>query len=395
MAINPGTAYPGGTAAPSPAYPYGQGRNITVPGDGTGTPWEAGVVNDLFGFQQALLSAIGVTPSTFPEAVGASQYLQAVVALASGLGSIGTDSGAVNTVVLTLPLNVQAPPAYFNGYRVTFRPIAANTGATTINVNGLGLRDLRSYRDEVLTGSELSTTVDAVAVFSAALNRFLLVENSGRTRKVVFTTSGNYTPSPGVRHVIVEAVGAGGGGGGAQGPGVGNGGNAGTGGCGGAYGVKVYTRAALPVAPIAVTIGAGGVGGSTAGGGGTNGGNTIFDTMTANGGQGGAGDANPGTTGGGRGADSSALVSSVAVGADYSVDGGIGGTGIVFNTNGMGAGGGLSNLSAQAHNTRENVAAVNGTKYGNGGGGGISCNSATGRAGGTGANGVCIITEIF
>ncbi|MBT56157.1 MAG: hypothetical protein CMF72_22500 [Mameliella sp.] len=81
MAINPESQYPGKIAPSTPGYPYGAARNITVPGDGTGTPWEAALVNDLFGFQQALLTEGAVVPSGSPDKVGASQYLSALLGL--------------------------------------------------------------------------------------------------------------------------------------------------------------------------------------------------------------------------------------------------------------------------------------------------------------------------
>jgi len=76
MAINPNSSFPTKTAAPSAEYPYGSARNITTPGDGTGTPWRAEIVNDIFGFQQALLDAAGIVPLGQPDRVGASQYLE-------------------------------------------------------------------------------------------------------------------------------------------------------------------------------------------------------------------------------------------------------------------------------------------------------------------------------
>lgn len=81
MAINPGSLYPGKTTAPNADYPYGSARNVTTPGDGTGTPWEAALVNDIFGFQQALLDNAGIVPSGTPERVGVSQYLDAIRSL--------------------------------------------------------------------------------------------------------------------------------------------------------------------------------------------------------------------------------------------------------------------------------------------------------------------------
>lgn len=91
MAINPETQYPGKIAPSTPEYPYGAARNITVPGDGTGTPWEAAIVNDTLGFHQALLSEAGVVPTGTPEKATESQYLEALTSLT--LRRFGTVSG--------------------------------------------------------------------------------------------------------------------------------------------------------------------------------------------------------------------------------------------------------------------------------------------------------------
>ncbi len=78
MAIIPETLYPGKTTAGSASYPYGGAQNVTAPGDGTGTPWEASLLNDIFGEQQALLSEAGITPSGSPETALISQYKEAI-----------------------------------------------------------------------------------------------------------------------------------------------------------------------------------------------------------------------------------------------------------------------------------------------------------------------------
>lgn len=81
MAIIPETQYPGKIAPSTTEYPYGAARNITVPGDGTGTPWDAGIVNDLWGWQQAMLVEAGIVPSGTPEEATASQYTDALKAI--------------------------------------------------------------------------------------------------------------------------------------------------------------------------------------------------------------------------------------------------------------------------------------------------------------------------
>lgn len=78
MAIIPEARYTGKIKPASAAYPYGEARNISTPGDGTGTPWEEALVNDIFGFQQSLLDAAGIVPSGDPETAPVSQYRQAL-----------------------------------------------------------------------------------------------------------------------------------------------------------------------------------------------------------------------------------------------------------------------------------------------------------------------------
>jgi len=81
MALIPQNDYAGQIATGDPAYPHGKARNVTVSGDGTGTPLEASWVNDIWGFLQNLLAEGGVTPTGTPDGVGASQYLDALKAI--------------------------------------------------------------------------------------------------------------------------------------------------------------------------------------------------------------------------------------------------------------------------------------------------------------------------
>lgn len=60
------------------AYPQGKAKNVVSAGDGTGTPWEAQLINDFFGFQQSLLDEAGITPSGSPDEVGASDYMDSL-----------------------------------------------------------------------------------------------------------------------------------------------------------------------------------------------------------------------------------------------------------------------------------------------------------------------------
>lgn len=81
MALKPKVSYSGQTGTTDSGYPWGKARNDSGVGSGDGTPLECAWVNDLFGWEQALLDAAGITPSGNPDEVGASQYLEAIEAV--------------------------------------------------------------------------------------------------------------------------------------------------------------------------------------------------------------------------------------------------------------------------------------------------------------------------
>ena len=83
MAIDISSTYPGRVNPPDSDYPFGSARNIVTPGDGMATPLEKTWVNDLFGFQQALLGETGTSPSGSPETANASQYLESIKLIAA------------------------------------------------------------------------------------------------------------------------------------------------------------------------------------------------------------------------------------------------------------------------------------------------------------------------
>lgn len=161
MAINPETQFVGKITASSVDYPYGEARDITTPGDGTGTPWLAVLLNDLFGLQQALLKAAGTVPSGSPDKVAASEYLEAIVELASGRAFLYDDSGVADAYVLDVRTDQQAPGSLFEGQLLRFVPANTNTGASTANPFGEGVEDIKliggiddPIAGQIIAGSE-------------------------------------------------------------------------------------------------------------------------------------------------------------------------------------------------------------------------------------------------
>lgn len=136
--------YPGQSAA-DPAYALGgKARNVTASGDGTGTPFDKGWLNCLFGWQYALMAAAGLTPNNLEETQTSSQLLDAVrqVSYQKMIGAYTITGGVSKNDTQLFPLTnnfnsgsfvlsadqVQVPEA--GKYRVTFTGLAQASSAT-------------------------------------------------------------------------------------------------------------------------------------------------------------------------------------------------------------------------------------------------------------------------
>lgn len=151
MAIKPDQRYPGQVSPADDDYPYGSARNFTEPGDGT--PWEADLVNDIFGFQQALLSASDITPSGSPDKVGASQYLEALFAA----GGYFTDLKFATVADLKAGTLI-------GGSSVSFAKLAAISAVVSTKIHNLSSRGGGAFY-EILTSAAYGAVPDGNADF--------------------------------------------------------------------------------------------------------------------------------------------------------------------------------------------------------------------------------------
>lgn len=169
MALNltTNTAFTGRHTAATSDYPYGSAQDETSVGAGDGTPYIAARSNDVFGFMQALLTASNQTPTGNADTALVSQYMQAVVELASGRASFSVNSGSTaNAIVLVAATNQQSPTALFEGMLVNFIVPITNTGATTVNAFGLGAKSITDSAAGTLTAGDRVTLVYDVATDS-------------------------------------------------------------------------------------------------------------------------------------------------------------------------------------------------------------------------------------
>lgn len=309
----------------------------------------------------------------------------------SGRWLYAVAGGTANALTVAL---TPKPGALAAGMSLRIKISTANTGAVTLNVNGLGAKPvLRKDGAALATDSIVAGQLLDVVYDGTAWQALDVVGGSGAFaigKIVQITESGTYTPTPGCRALMVECIGGGGAGGGAAAVTS----NADlTSGAGGGSGAMARKLIISPLPSYIATIGAGGIG--VAAGNGGNGGTTSFGSVVSC--TGGAG----GTTGLIAGAISSVAggIGGTATGGDINSDGtrgtrggrspvaqgGYGGEGAPSYLGGGGASSGSAYLPGS-----------NAVGFGAGGGGAVI--NGTGfpaLKGGAGASGIIIITEYF
>ena len=108
-----------------------------------------------------LISTSGQTPSTTnleQISIGSARY--------SSAGQFYTDGGTANAYVLSpvspfkSPVSATAGEGYFNGMIICFRAGNANTGASTVNVNGAGVKNLLKQDGTALSAGDIPSNSD-------------------------------------------------------------------------------------------------------------------------------------------------------------------------------------------------------------------------------------------
>jgi len=304
------------------------------------------------------------------------------------------DSGGANAYVVTFPTGV-IPSSYTAGLTVVMKVANANTGASTLNVNSLGAKNILTPSGSALSSGTLVANAIVMVVYDGT--QFILVGGSvsvattyAHTVTVYASGSGTYTTPANVKAIWVRLVGGGGGGGGSATSNASQC-SAAAGGGGGGYAELLINS---PSATYSYAVGAGGSGGSAGANSGTAGGTTTFSSVSATGGSGGAGSGNGNltncfTTGpGGAGGTGS--------GGNINATGGSGGIGQLNQGAVTAGGGGNSVLSGYSQiNSVGTSDGAGGCLYGGGGSGAMVLASGAGKAGGAGAAGVIIITEYY
>jgi hypothetical protein len=108
-----------------------------------------------------------------PSSSDAFQISKAV-ANYSAHGDHYTDSGAADAYVLAAQGSKQAPTAYADGLRVRFTPGNTNTGASTINVASLGVKNIKTPAGNDPVAGDIEAGLPITVVYDFANGRFYI-----------------------------------------------------------------------------------------------------------------------------------------------------------------------------------------------------------------------------
>jgi len=89
-------------------------------------------------------------------------------------GGYHLESGIADAYVANPIGSQQKPPALTDGFRIIIRPGNANTGASTINVSGLGVKSIVREDGSALAANDLDVGRDAVLRFDDAADKWFL-----------------------------------------------------------------------------------------------------------------------------------------------------------------------------------------------------------------------------
>ena len=95
--------------------------------------------------------------------------------LQRGTVNFAVDTGTANTYVAALDASITT---YTDGLQVVFRPLASNTGTSTINLNGLGAKSIVLTNSDPIQAGDISAGAIIDVRYSTATGFFHLTPNS-------------------------------------------------------------------------------------------------------------------------------------------------------------------------------------------------------------------------
>ena len=129
--------------------------------------------------QQELENVVTAAGGTLDLAAGPDNNLymlaQAIATFSAASVFYEDTTGITNVIILSRESNIPLPFMYIPGMQVLFKATSTNTGACTIEIEGLDTKDLTDSSGSALTGSEITSGNYIRAVYNNTDDRFELI----------------------------------------------------------------------------------------------------------------------------------------------------------------------------------------------------------------------------
>lgn len=121
---------------------------------------------------ETVINSVGITLS----GSATNQMAKAIAGYALA-GQHFVDTGTADAYVLTSVGSRLAPHDYIDGMRLRFFALATNTGASTVNVQTLGLKNIRRPNGDVLSAGDITANSYIELVYRTTAGYFILSQN--------------------------------------------------------------------------------------------------------------------------------------------------------------------------------------------------------------------------
>lgn len=190
MALKRNERYPGRFENPTAAQPQGAFKNRTSPTSQDGSYLEADWANDISGFLSSLLVAANITPNGNVDAVGASQYFDAMLSVTT------LNSGPIIGMPMMWPSNTLPVIAGMTFFKMNGTAFNTTLYPKLAAVYPSGI--LPDYRGEFLRGWDDGRGVDAGRTLGSLqldslkshLHRLYLSQGVAGNQNILGLTSG-------------------------------------------------------------------------------------------------------------------------------------------------------------------------------------------------------------
>jgi hypothetical protein len=153
-------------------------RDLQLYQNDSDTPLDASDFNALNSENENIVTSADITLDPQGGPNSDLYMLSKAVAAYGSAGEGYSDSGSANAYVLTRSTNLNGTTKYYDGMKVIFLPANSNTSTCTINVNSIGVKNLKGANGDDLIAGDIIADEPTRSVYDSGSDEFRLLENN-------------------------------------------------------------------------------------------------------------------------------------------------------------------------------------------------------------------------